>query len=214
MILDNIISLFKPKNDRFYELFNQNTQNIIEASDALIQLFESQNELDRNKYVDRIKAIESAGDNTTHETFKQLSKNFITPFDREDIHLLASALDDILDYINGTAQRIKITNMMEFTLAMKTLASLIKESALNVQQAVHDLKELNYTKINHVLVRIHSIENQADQAYDMSISDLFQNEKDALKVIKNQQILDLLETTTDKCEDIANVIESITLKYS
>lgn len=214
MFLDKVISVFKPKNDKFYALFDKNTQNIVDAADAMSLLLQTQTEEDRNAMVDRIKSIESAGDNITHEIFKELSRNFITPFDREDIHLLASSLDDILDYLNGVAQRIKITNMMEFTPAMKNLSSLIKESCFNVQKAVTDLKELNYSKINHILVKIHSIENQADQAYDLSISDLFQNEKDALKVIKNQQILDLLETTTDKCEDIANVIESITLKYS
>lgn len=214
MFLNQIMSVFKPKNNKFHDLFIANTQNMIEASEVLVQLFNAKDETERNSYVDRIKTIETAGDNVTHEIFKELSKNFITPFDREDIHLLASSLDDVLDYINGTAQRIRITNVMEFSLAMKGLASLILEGSKNVHAAVLELKELKYSKITPLLVKIHSVENQADQAYDMSISELYHNETNALKVIKSQNILDLLENATDKCEDVANVIESIALKYS
>ncbi len=213
-MFNQIIALFKPKNNKFHELFVSNTQNMIEGAEVLTMLFNAKDETERNAYVDRIKTIETAGDNVTHDIFKELSQNFITPFDREDIHLLASSLDDVLDYINGTAQRIRITNVMEFSPAMKGLSSLILEGAKNVHAAVLELKDLNYSKINPILVKIHSIENQADQAYDMSISELYQNETNALIVIKNQNILDLLENATDKCEDVANVIESIALKYS
>ncbi len=213
-MINKLFTLFKPKNNKFHVLFVQLSEHIVEAAKSLSILLKTKDTSLHLEIINKIQMLEHAGDGITHQIFKELSKNFITPFDREDIHLLASSLDDVLDFINAASQRVRIMKIKEFTPAMIELGDLIEESSLQVHKATQELKKLNYDGIFDILVKIHSIENLADESFDRSISNLFENEKDAITIIKHQQMLDLLETTTDKCEEVANAIESVALKYS
>jgi hypothetical protein len=139
--------------------------------------------------------------------------NFITPFDREDIHALGSALDEIADYIHGAASRMNLYNVTEMTEPIKKLADLILLACTEVAKAVIELKNYkNIRVIADACIRINNIENQADYIFDKAVGELFTYEKDAIVIIKYKEVLSAMETATDMCEDVANVLESILIK--
>ncbi|MFN7120273.1 MAG: DUF47 domain-containing protein [Saprospiraceae bacterium] len=214
MNLNKILTLFAPKDRVFYALFAKDAENMLLAARTLKELFTIAGNNRRVELVQEIERLEHVGDDITHEIFTQLSLNFITPFDREDIHALASRIDDVVDYIFAAAMRLDLTNIDKVTEPMTELADLIERCALQVHLAVTELKGLDYKKISEILVEVHRLENLADTAFDKGISDLFDHEKDPITLIKYQQMLDILENATDRCEDVANVINSIILKYA
>jgi len=162
-----------------------------------------------------VEDLEHKNDEHTHRIFTELVRNFITPFDREDIHYLASALDDIADYIYSSAKKINFYRVNPNELGIRKLADLILEGTVQISNAVSELRNMkNMRKITEALVKVNSIENQADDVYDLSIDRLFETEPDAKEVIKKREIYHAMETATDKCEDAANVIESIIIKYA
>ena len=213
MKLDSIISFFIPKDKKFFTLFAQSSENLVAIAKKFNELL---NTLAPDKRVELIKVIadlEHVGDNITHSIFTELSTNFITPFDREDIHYLASSLDDIVDYIHGSAKRMQLYKIDDYTLEMIQLAEVIEKSAIEVHAAVSGLKGMkDIVRVKEAVVRINSLENQADDIFDGAIASLFIYEKDAVKIIKVKEILANMETATDKCEDVANVIETIIVK--
>ena len=169
----------------------------------------------RTGMIKPIEDLEHASDELTHRIFTELGRNFITPFDREDIHYLASALDDIADYIYASAKKIKLYHINPSDDAIQKLADLIRESTNAVRTAVHELRNMkNMRQITDALVRINSIENEADDISDMYTERLFSMESDAKEIIKKREIYQVMEDVTDKCEDAANVIESIIIKYA
>jgi predicted phosphate transport protein (TIGR00153 family) len=213
MKLADIISFFIPKDKKFFTLFAQSSENLVAISKKFNELL---NTIAPDKRIELIKVIadlEHVGDNITHNIFTELSTNFITPFDREDIHYLASSLDDIVDYIHGSAKRMQLYKIDEYTPEMIQLADVIEKSAIEVHAAVSGLKGMkDIVRVKEAVVRINSLENQADDIFDGAIASLFINEKDAVKIIKVKEILANMETATDKCEDVGNVIETILVK--
>ncbi len=209
----NIFQFFQPKDKIFFLLFQKASANATETAKALVELVTTSS-VDRRKEMFReIEKLEHVGDDITHETFNQLSLNFITPFDRDDIHNLVSSIDDIVDYIHGASKRIELYKVEEMTPAIVKLAELILKSTEELQIAVSELKNLkNISKIKESTVRINSIENHADDIFDMAIAKLFEEEKNAVEVIKMKDVLFVLETATDKCEEAANVINTILIK--
>lgn len=167
----------------------------------------------RPELLKKISDLEHVGDEITHQIFTELSTNFITPFDREDISYLASSLDDIVDYIDGSAKRLETYKIGDTSSAMKKLCEIIEHSAKEIHVAVSNLKDMsNVVRVREAIVRINSLENHADDIFDNAIADLFENEKDAIKIMKVKEVLSNMETATDKCEDVANVIETIIVK--
>jgi hypothetical protein len=159
--------------------------------------------------------MEHVNDDFTHTIFTELGKNFITPFDREDIHYLATSLDDIADYIYASAKKINFYRVNPNDMGFTKMADLIALGCRQVEVAVKELRNMkNMRLITDALVSINSIENQADDIFDMSIERLFATEPDAKEVIKKREIYQVMEIVTDKCEDAANVIESIIVKYA
>ena len=209
----NIFQFFQPKDKIFYLLFQKATANATQTSKTLVELVTTAS-IDRRKELFReIERLEHVGDSITHETFNELSSNFITPFDREDIHNLVSAIDDIVDYIHGASKRIELYKVEVMTPAIIKLAELILKGSEELETAVSELKVLkNVSKIKEATVRINSIENHADDIFDMAIAKLFEEEKNAVEVIKMKDVLSMLETATDKCEVAANVINTILIK--
>ena len=214
MGLNSIFQFFVPKDKKFFPLFESVTANVVLMAEKLIEAIKTKDPELRKELILEIDKLEHVGDHTSHQIFIELGKNFITPFDREDIHALASAIDDVADYIHGSANRIlmyKITNLSEPILK---LAELTLDAAIELEKAVKELKDLkNIRTMTDAFIRINSIENQADYVFDRAVADLFENEKDALEVIKIKEVLSALETATDKAEDAANVLESIVIKY-
>ena len=196
-------------------MFDKAAINLQEGGKAMYQLTISTTAEERQKWYRRIEQLEHEGDMITHRIFKELEKNFITPFDREDIHRLVSALDDVLDYIHGASKRLELYKFHECTSDMIKLAELIVTQTNELRTAIVELKNLDQMRdISNSLVRVNSIENHADDIFDNAVARLFNDETDAIKIIKTKEILSALETATDKCEDVANVIESILVKMA
>jgi len=204
-----------PKDNVFYVLFQQVSDDVSLMSKLLHEMV-GENDFDkRSSIAAKIEDLEHKNDQTTHKIFIELSKNFITPFDREDIHYLASALDYIADYINATSKKIVFYKVNPNDMGIQKMAELIEQSCAEVVKAVYALRDMkSIHEISTSLVKINSIENQADDVYDLSIERLFNTEPDAKEVIKKREIYMVMETATDKCEDVANVIESIIVKYA
>ena len=214
MALGKIFSFLVPKDKNFFKLFAQASDNLVEISKVFSEMANAPVEK-RQELLKKIGDLEHVGDELTHQIFTELSTNFITPFDREDISYLASSLDDIVDYIDGSAKRIETYRIDEITPAMKKLCEIIEHSAKEIHIAVSNMKDMNNAvRIREAIVRINSLENHADDVFDTAIADLFDNEKDAIKIMKMKEILSNMETATDKCEDVANVIETIMVKNS
>lgn len=211
-----ILKFFLPKDKIFYSLFEEASQNLEAISGKLVLCV---NESDYNKravIIKEMEDLEHANDDLTHKIFVELGRNFITPFDREDIHSLAMSLDDIADHIYASAKKInfyKVTpNNDQGILKM---ADAIHDAVLAVNQAVKELRNLKNTqKIVECVIKINSVENHADDIFDMSIEKLFDSDIDAKELIKKREIYQIMEIATDKCEDVGNVIESIVVKYA
>ena len=200
-----------PKSQRFFDMFERAANNVLEGAKLLDDFFA--NHADWSVKVKRIEDAEHAGDQITHDTMEILNKTFITPIDREDIHALISTMDDILDLIYGTANRMVYYKVPPPTADMKKVVQILVRAVEEVAKAVLRLR--NMKKPEMILaqcIQINSLENEADETLRRAISNLFDREKDPIKLIKEKEILEMLESATDRCEDVANVIEGIVLK--
>lgn len=215
MSLASILKLFQPKDKIFYSLFEKVVANNTEMGRKLKDLVNTPSFNDRQQIINQIEALEHANDENTHQIFTELGKNFITPFDREDIHYLASALDDIADHIHASAKKINFYKVDPLEQGFQKMADVIAQATETLHTAVMELRNMkNVASITNAMVKVNSLENQADDIYDMCIEKLFANEPDAKEVIKKREIYQVMELATDKCEDAANVIESIIVKYA
>jgi predicted phosphate transport protein (TIGR00153 family) len=211
----SLLRFFVPQDRKFFPLFEKASGNLLNISKVLVEMANTSSPDKRRELIKEIERLEHVGDGVTHEIFNELSANFITPFDREDIHNMISSLDDVVDFIHGSAKRIDLYKISEITPSMVKLAELVLQGAEELNTAVCNLRNMsNAGKIRECCVKINSIENHADDIFDMSIAQLFEEEKDAVKIIKLKEVLSALETATDKCEDAANAISSIIIKYS
>lgn len=202
---------FLPKEDEYFSLFSRMAEKISEAAAILMEMVSSDGS-DLTSYTRRIKAVEHACDQITHQVSTKLNKSFITPFDREDIYTLSVALDDICDYIDAGARAVVMYDITEFNEHAKQLARVIRDLALEIEKAVGMLKKPN--GMNERFVEIHRLENEADDVYFRSIGELFKNTEDPIKIIKFKEFYEILEAATDRCESVANIIESIVLKHN
>ncbi|RTL59648.1 MAG: DUF47 domain-containing protein [Sphingobacteriales bacterium] len=215
MVINTFFRIFLPKDKIFYELFEDVAGTLTIMGDKLKELVNEPDFDNRSKLIQEIEDLEHVNDDYTHKIFTELGKNFITPFDREDIHYLATALDDIADYIYSSAKKINFYRVNPNDIGIQKMADLIAFGCKEVQKAVVELRNMkNMRQITDALVAINSIENQGDDIFDMSIERLFATEPDAKEVIKKREIYQVLEIVTDKCEDAGNVIESIIVKYA
>ena len=212
MGIGNIFRAFQPKDKIFFVLFEKVAQKLVEMSKEFhdgIREFDLNDETLLNKMSD----YEHELDDLTHEIFIQLGENFITPFDREDINILTSGLDDIADYIYASAKYIylykspEVKEYSEFSL-------LIYKSCLEIQNAIKNLKEFkNPAEVKEACIKVNSFENIADEVLSQGILSVFES-NDPIKIIKVKSVLEYLEIVTDKAEDVANTIENIEIKYA
>jgi len=215
MGLNTIGSFFMPKNKIFYELFEQVADTVEEMGEQLKKVVAEPDRDERAPLIKYIEDLEHKNDDYTHKLFTELGRNFITPFDREDIHYLATALDDICDLIYSSAKKINFYNINPNDTGIQKMADLIDQGCREIKVAVYGLRNMNdLRRMTEALVKVNSVENQADDVFDMCIEALFETEDDAKEVIKKKEIYQAMEIATDKCEDAANVIESIIIKYS
>jgi len=199
-----------PKEEKFFQLFKEMTTNIIDGAKLLKDMldnFENPAESQR-----KIKDVEHKGDSITHQIIQKLNKTFITPLDREDIYSLASKLDDILDLIDASSQRVIMYNVESIPSEAKSLGFIILQSCLAVDKAVAMLGKRSNDQIFELCVEINALENEADRVSREAISRLFDEEKDPINLLKWKEIFETLEKATDKCEDAANILESVVVK--
>lgn len=215
MALNTLLKIFLPKDRIFYSLFQDSSERVLLMSTTLKQLINEPDKAKRNALMTQIEDLEHKNDEATHTIFTELSRNFITPFDREDIHYLASALDDVADHIYAAAKKMMFYHIDTDDYGLRKFADLIELSTEQVVKAVSELRNMkDLRKITEAIVRINSIENQADDLFDQNIERLFAEVDDVKAVIKMREIYQVLESATDKCEDAGNVIESIIIKYA
>lgn len=200
-----------PREEEFFDLFVQVATRNKEAAHLLRELFDAAPER-RTPIVDAIKRLEHEADQVTHEVVNRLDRTFITPLDREDIHQLASDLDDVMDAIDGTARRAQIFHLGAAPGPVKVLVEVIERMVAVLGEGVSRLKKGD--DVMRYCVEAKKLEEEGDAIYHEALGQLFEREKDALEVIKWKEIYDNLERTLDEAEDVANVVESITLKHA
>jgi hypothetical protein len=197
-----------PKDEKFFDLFREQAENIHKAAQMLVSLFDDYREVE--KQVSEIKFIEHKGDQITHALMMKLNKTFITPFDREDIHALGSALDDVLDLVDAAASRLVIYKVTQVTPGAQQLSRVILHGTEIILKAVAQLNKpqnmLQYTE------QLTLLEEEADHIKGQCIARLFEDSSDPIEIIKWKEIYEVLEATTDKCEDVGNVLEAVVLK--
>ena len=202
---------FLPREDEYFTLFSQMTEKIQEASNGLVEMLNDKSE-NFGAHTKHIKKVEHDCDELMHKITRKLNSSFITPFDREDIYTLSIALDDICDYIDAGARAIVMYDIREINTHAKDLARIIQDLAKAINAAAAMLIKPN--GMNQHIVEIHRLENEADDVYFRATGELFKNETDPIRLIKWKELYEILENATDRCESVANIIESIVLKHS
>ena len=202
-----------PRDQRFFELFTSVAEMNVEAAKTLRELLKAPVEK-RTYLVETIKRLEHQADQVTHELVTRLDKSFITPLDREDIHLLASRLDDVLDRIDGAARRTAIFRAESAPEGAIVIADVIARATEQLLNAVRVLEKGKAPVVIKACIEVKRLEEEGDSAYSEWLGKLFDQEKDPIALIKWKEIYDTLEKTLDQAEDVANILESIAIKHS
>lgn len=202
-----------PREGRFFVLFEESAKNAAEVAQQLKDLLCNWNDVE--KRVESIIELEHKGDGVAHEIIALVHRTFVTPFDREDIALLAHSLDDIVDSIEAAADAMNLYKIDEPTRRAKELADIIVQTTLEVHQAISELRQrIDLKQILKRSVEINRLENLADKIYREALAELFRDSKDIPYIIKWREIYEYMETASDRCEDVANVLEGVALKYA
>ncbi|MBZ0159221.1 MAG: DUF47 family protein [bacterium] len=198
-----------PREEKVFEYFDKAANNILEGAKVLVQMTDERG-ADFQERWKRLEELEHVGDKLTHQIIRKLNRTFITPIDREDIHGLAVAMDDVMDLIEASASRMNLYKIKQSTQEAGKLAHVILKSAEEIVKAV-----LNLERVDNVMehcIEINRLENMADEISREAIADLFDKGHDPIDVIKWKEIYETMEMTTDRCEDVANIVESLVLK--
>jgi len=200
-----------PKEMKFFDMFDHQASNAVAASQLFKEL--SQTGKFDDEGVRKMRDIEHEGDTITHEIISNLNRTFITPIDREDIHSLTSKLDDVVDLIHAITKRMRLYQLLEVNSGLIQFADVIEQSTHALANAIKELRELKrYNRILEYCIEINTLENIGDQIREVVISKLLEGTKDPITIIKWKEIYEVAETTLDKCEDVANIVESIIVK--
>ena len=215
MKLSRFFQYLVPKETKFFPLFEEGADYMVKAAVLLNKLLLIDNADEKANIIKQIKDYENKADVVAHTIYEELNKTFITPFDREDIHALASSMDDVIDYINGCSQKINLYKPKEISRFSIEISELIVQATREIETAISELKNLKMPhKIKDACVRINDIEKQADDIYHHAISEFFEKEKDAIELIKKNEIIQTLEKATDKAEDVSDVLKAIIVKIA
>jgi uncharacterized protein len=206
--MPSLLRSLMPRGDNFFEMFIALADNIHRGSEVLVEMFQKDDGAE--KYAERIKDLEHVGDSLTHILFTRLNQTFITPFDREDIQALSSRIDDVLDLIDAAASRMVTYRIARVRPGVAGLAQVLHEATREVNVAIRVLGKND--GVLEKCVEINRLENESDRLSRLLIGQLFDEEKDPIQIIKWKEIIEVIEAAVDKCEDVANVIETVTLK--
>lgn len=206
-----LLRLF-PRDQKFFELMLKSAQNCERGAQLLVALAQKLDKLEQR--AEAIKEVERQGDALTQEIIQKLDRTFITPIDREDLHRLATAIDDVLDLIDSVADRAALYELQTTTKAMKQLAGLLHRSCQEITQGVAGLERGDRQAINGHCRRVDEMEREADSIVRRAIAKLFKSEPDPIEVLKWKEVYDFLEEAIDCCEDGADLLESTAIKHS
>jgi len=207
-----ILSWLIPQEKHFFDMIEQQSKNVLEGVDALVNMLEHYNEIDKKR--EKIKQIENEGDKMVHDIFSELNKTFITPIDREDITKLTSSLDDILDNLEAVSERLIIYEIKKPPQYMLEFAQILQKTTRNVNQGINLLRNFKEAKqIRAFCKEINTLENEGDILLRKATAELFKK-KDPIEIIKIKELYDDMEAAIDRCEDVADVIGDILVKYT
>lgn len=215
MNLNSIFQFLVPKDKKFFPLFEQASTNLTLLAETLHEAINVP-KAEREDYFRKIEELEGKIEEITHTTHLELSRNFITPFDREDIHSLIKAIDNVADYMHGAASRMRLYQVEKITKSIRKLTEINLEACQLIGSAIKELKDLdgNHKKIADICKKINKLESKADTVFDKAVADIFENETDAKNIIKYKEVLSALESASDKCKSVSNVLEQISVKHS
>ncbi|WP_396141072.1 DUF47 domain-containing protein [Flavobacterium sp.] len=213
MTINNIFQFFVPKDKKFFPLFEQASANLILLAETLHEAVNAPKD-ERENYFKKIDELEANIEEITYKTNIELSKNFITPFDREDIHSLIKSMDDVADYMQGASSRIRLYQVDKITKSIRKLTEINLEACQLIGVSIMELKNMNHKIIKETCKKINKLESKADVVFDKAVADIFENENDAKNIIKYKEVLSALESATDKCKSVSNIMEQISVKHS
>lgn len=214
MSLNSIFQFFVPKDKNFFPLFEEASSNLVQLASILHEAVNLPLK-ERDELFLKIDELEQKGEDITRLTNLELSRNFITPFDREDIHSLITSIDRVADNLHGASSRMKLYQVAKITKSIRKLTEINLEACQNIDLAVKELRNLQKMKnITNACAKINKLEAKSDDVYNKAVSELFENETDVKNIIKYKEVLSVLETATDKCKGVAGVLESISVKHS
>lgn len=216
MNFDRILKVFVPKEYAFFPMFEEGGRVLVSGTESLIKLSTAGTADMMDQYITEIKKFEKEGDVVANRIFAQLNKSFITPFDREDIHTLATRIDDVLDNINTAAQRIKLYKPKKLPQEVAEVAKILLQLGSLINKAMPELRHADKHResIYRICEEIHELEKKADHYYSLGISALFENEKDIAELIKLKDILASLEKAVNKAEDVADTLRTLLIKMA
>nr|WP_315164567.1 DUF47 family protein [uncultured Flavobacterium sp.] len=214
MSLNSIFQFLVPKDKKFFPLFEEASTNLIQLATLLHEAVNLPLK-EREVLFQKIDELEQRGEDITRQTNLELSRNFITPFDREDIHSLVTSIDNVADNLHGAASRMRLYHVDKITKSIRKLTEINLEACQNIEVAVKELKSFkNIKNITQACSKINKLENKSDSVYNKAVFEIFENETDAKNIIKYKEVLSVLESATDKCKSVASVLESISVKHS
>ena len=213
MTLNNFFQFFVPKDKKFFPLFEQASANLILLAETLHEAVNAPKD-ERENYFKKIDELEANIEEITYKTNIELSKNFITPFYREDIHSLIKSMDDVADYMQGASSRIRLYQVDKITKSIRKLTEINLEACQLIGISIIELKNMNHKIIKETCKKINKLESKADVVFDKAVADIFENENDAKNIIKYKEVLSALESASDKCKSVSNIMEQISVKHS
>ena len=207
-----VLSWLIPQEKHFFDMIEQQSKNVLTGVDAMLDMLEHYTDINTKR--EKIKQIENQGDKMVHDVFAELNKTFITPIDREDISKLTSSLDDILDNLEAVSERLVIYEIKKPPMYMLDFARTLRKAAFNMDEGINLLRNFKEAKqIRDFCREIHTLENEGDRLLRKATAELF-TKKDPIEIIKMKELYDNMEAAIDRCEDVADVIGDILVKYT
>jgi len=215
MGLNRVLQFLVPKDSKFFPMFINVADNLLYGSNTFKTLVTINDEIKREEIIKQVKEIENKGDEYTREIFNELHGSFITPFDRQDIQEMANSIDNVLDNINKTCQRILLYKPKRLPVELVKISEILIECSQLILYSMKGIKNVkNFEKIKEACIKINALENLGDDYYHEGLIDLFENEKDPIELIKKKEILQAVERAIDSAEDVSDVIKAIIIKQT
>jgi uncharacterized protein Yka (UPF0111/DUF47 family) len=213
VLLDRIVRWLLPRENRFFLYLNSIGKNVARGADVFAELLTAKGPDEFRAVAERLRTVEHEGDEMSHLLYDEIDKTFVTPIDREDLHALTSRLDDVLDSLEAGAGRIVVYRLQALTEPMKGLIRIAHECSHEVARAVTLLEDASRTnEINVIAVRVNSLENEGDNIYRQELERIFASRPDPIELIREKEILDVLEEAIDECEDVIDLVRSVIVK--